>query len=97
MKIREFVKIEQDIDVYDNVVEELGIAFCGPLRLKKAGEEKFAEVLDYDIDSEPKYCTAVVNIDFDDWKDRLRKAKEFFYAAAGYCTDEEWNKWFKEN
>lgn len=97
MKIREFVKIEQDIDVYDNVVEELAIAFCGPLKLKPEGKRKFAEVLEYDIESDPKYGTAIVNVDFDDWKDRLKKAKEFFYAAAGYCADEDWNKWFKEN
>ena len=98
MKIREFIKLERDIDVYDNVVEELGIAFCGPLELTEEGREHFAEVLDYDIEiyEGPRYSSAVIDIDTDDWKHKLRKAKEFFYSAAGYCADEDWNRWFEE-
>lgn len=98
MKVRDFIKREEDIDVYDNVCEELGIAFCGPLRLKKEGEEKFDEVLDYDIEINvgPRYSVAIIDIDKDDWERRLKKAKEFFYAAAGYCADEDYQKWFEE-
>lgn len=96
MKIKEFITTEDTYDVYDNVCEELGIAFCGPLKLTKEGKEKFAEVLEYDIHPDPYYCIAVVDIDLPDWKTRLKNAKEFFYAVAGYCANEDWNKWFKD-
>ena len=104
MKVREFIKIEQDIDVYDDVCEELGVAFCGPLELTTDGEKKFAEVMDYDIEIHPAPagygcgCAIVAVYDPDDkvWKRKLRKAKEFFNSAAGYCADEDFQKWFKE-
>lgn len=102
MKVREFIKLNTDIDVYDDVCEELGIAFCGPMALTPEGEEHFAEVLGYDVEMNVGadcYDCAVVKIDDDDdkvWKRRLRKAIEFFHAAAGYCDIDDYNKWFVE-
>lgn len=106
MTVREFVErwadgTQDDIDVYDNVCEELGIAYCGGATLTKCGEKKFAEVLEYEIEViEPKCkydCpVAIVDIDDDDWEKKLKRAKEFFYAAAGYCPDRDYRKWFKE-
>ncbi len=103
MKISEFIELwadgaHEDIDVYDNVCEELGIAYCGGIELTKAGEEYFKEVLDYEIEIEtnPRYSVAIVDVDKRDWKSRLRKAKEFFYSAAGYCKDSDYRKWFRE-
>ena len=104
MKVREFIKIECDIDVYDDVCEELGVAFCGPLELTPDGEKKFAEVMDYDIEIHPApagygYGCAIVAVDDPDektWKRKLRMAENFFYSAAGYCADEDFQKWFKE-
>ena len=99
MTVRDFVKVNMDIDVYDDVCEELGIAFCGPMMLTIEGERHFAEVLDYEVEisGSGKYQTAVIHIDGDDgngWKKRLRKAEEFFYAAAGYCNDSDYQRWF---
>ena len=42
MTVREFIKRDDDIDVYDDVCEELGIAFCGPLELTPEGEKQFS-------------------------------------------------------
>lgn len=100
MKIREFIKIEKDIDVYDDVCEELGIAFCGPLELTAEGEKEFAEVMDYDItvESDGRYANATVHVDDHDektWKHKLRMAENFFYSAAGYCAVDDFQKWFK--
>ena len=100
MKLRDFIKLEEDIDVYDDVCEEIGIAFCGAMELTEEGAEHFAEVLDYDmsIDTSGDYATAVVHVDDEDektWKHKLRKAKEFFYSAAGYCDADDWDRWFK--
>ena len=101
MLVRDFIKKEIDIDVYDDVCEELGIAFCGPLFLTEEGKEHFAEVLDFEITIIYGYDfdNAVVSVDdIDDkvWKRKLRKAQEFFESAAGYCSESNFNKWIKD-
>lgn len=101
MKIRDFIKLNTDIDVYDDVCEELGICFCGPMELTEEGEKHFSEVLEYDIklDLSGSFPTAVCLIDDENdrvWKKRLRKAIEFFYSAAGYCDCDDYDKWFRE-
>lgn len=97
MKVKDLIEQEIDIDVYDDVCEELGIAFCGPLYLTEQGKEKFADVLDYEIQIGNE-CAIVCIDDAEDkvWKNRLKLAKEFFYAAAGYCDDDDWNVWFSD-
>ena len=96
MKVKDLLVKEIDIDVYDNVVEELGIAFCGAMELTDEGKEKFADVLEYDIEINEDYGVAIVDIDYDDWEDRLKKAKRLFYSLAGYCSEENYNRWFIE-
>lgn len=98
MKVRDFIKLDADIDVYDDMFDELGIAFCGSMQLTDAGKEKFAEVLDYDINYlSLKDSVATIHIDDADekvWKRRIKKAREFFYAIAGYCNADDYDKWF---
>ena len=96
MKVKDLLKMEIDVDVYDNVCEELAIAFCGPMELTEEGKEKFVEALEYDVDVDVRFNLAVVDIDYPDWKTRLRKAKEFFYGMAGYCAESDYEKWFIE-
>ena len=102
MTVRDFIKIEEDIDVYDDVCEELGIAFCGPMILTDLGKEKFKDVLDFKITIyRDPYCgdSAVIHIDSEDekiWKKNLKKAIEFFHSLAGYCSEEDYEKWFIE-
>ena len=102
MKVREFVKeweneSHNDVDVYDNVCEEIGIAYCSGMKLTKAGEEHFKDVLDLDIDVHEDHCYALIDVDDEEgvWQKKLRKAKEFFYSAAGYCACDEWDVWFE--
>ena len=100
--VRNFIKLDADIDIYDNVCEELGIAFCGPMGLTEEGEREFAEILDLNVDiytSGDGYKTAVLRIDDESskvWKRRLRIAKEFFEGMAGYCCEQDYEKWFIE-
>lgn len=99
MKVKDLIEQEIDIDVYDDVCDEIGIAFCGPLKLTEKGREKFGDVLEYPIRiAGGGYVAVVCFEDAEDkvWKRRLRKAKEFFEAAAGYCADSDYHKWFKE-
>lgn len=96
MKVRDLISQEIDIDVYDDVCEELGIAFCGPMALTAAGEAEFAEVMDYEISITNDY--AIVHVDAPEgvWQKKLKKAKRFFNSAAGYCADVDYKNWFKE-
>ena len=102
MKVRDLLKQEIDIDVYDDVCEELGIAFCGPLELTEEGKKHFREALGLEVTFRTgTWCgdIALVHVDDEDekvWKRRLRKAKELFESAAGYCTVDEFNRWFVE-
>lgn len=102
MKVRDFIDEAISIDVYDNVCEELGICFEGPMALTAKGAEHFAEVLDYDVEiMQPGsiYMTAIVDVDDEDekvWEHKLRKAKEFFEAMAGYCAADDYDKWFAD-
>ena len=104
MKVRDLIQQEIDIDVYDDVCEELAIAFCGPQELTEEGEKEFAEVLDYEIElnmhSYGDMPAAIVHVDDPDdavWEARLERAKLFFESAAGYCPCSLWDKWFKED
>ena len=101
MKVREFIAMDEDIDVYDDVCGDLGIAFCGPLSLTEEGEKKFAEVMEYEVVILPAEETwsglphAIVVVLGNSWKKKLRKAKEFFESAAGYCPADDYDRWFK--
>ena len=96
MKVKELLALDIDIDVYDDVCEELGIAFCGPAKLTAEGKREFADVLEYDV-TVSEYC-AIVDVDGEEgiWQEKLRKAKKLFYSLAGYCPDSYWNRWFKD-
>lgn len=94
MKIRDFIKLEVDTDVCDNVYDDYYSAFCGPVGLKDEGLKEFADVLDYDISYSDDSWIAIVNVDYEDYGTRHMKAKRFFKSIAGYCEDDLWNKWF---
>ena len=96
MTVQELIAQEIDIDCYDDVCEELAIAFCGPMKLTEAGLERFAEVLTYPV-TLTNDC-AIIHIDDEEgvWQKKLRKAKKFFYALAGYCSCDDYDNWFTE-
>ena len=104
MTVRDLIQKGIDIDVYDDVCEELGIAFCGPLQLTEDGEKEFSEVMGYEVEINPhsygNLPAAIVLIDDPDeavWTERLEKAKRFFYSAAGYCACDDYDRWFIED
>lgn len=95
MKVKDLIEQDIDVDVYDNVCEELCIAFCGPIRLTEQGKEKFSDVLEYGVEYERD--VAIINCDAAGdrgYMKRVRKAQAFFEAAAGYCAADDWDKWF---
>lgn len=102
MKVRELLKMDIDIDVYDNVTEELAVAFCGPMELTEAGIRRFGEVLDYWVELTNKggYIYAIVAVDDPDdedgWERKLELAKELFEGMAGLCSATDYELWFKD-
>ena len=102
MKIKDLIAKEIDIDCYDNVVEDIGIAFCGPMALTDEGMKEFGDVMEYtaEIVEDPMgYDVCIITIDDDpniSWKTKVKRAKSFFYAIAGYCAADDYDKWFKE-
>lgn len=101
MKVKDLIEQEICVDVYDDVCEELAIAFDGPMKLTEAGKKKFCEALNYGVSlvHTGGYLNAIINIDDEDdavWERRLRKAKELFESMAGYCAAGDYEKWFEE-
>lgn len=101
MKVKDLLEMEISVDVYDNVCDELAIAFEGPMELTEAGLEKFGEVLEYDVtfSNSGNFINAIVDVDDEDedeFERKLAAAKELFESMAGWCTMEEGREWFKE-
>lgn len=99
MKIKDFIKQEIDIDVCDDYDESCYMAFVGPMGLTDEGKRKFADVLNRDIDVrgdsfEGAYdAVALVHAENDA---EVRALRKFFGSLAGYCAEEDYNKWFIE-
>ena len=101
MKVKELLKMDIDIDVYDDVCEELAIAFCGAYELTDEAKKHFAEALEYDVElhNNGAYIVGIVHVDDPDekvWEHKLGMACELFYSLAGYCASDDYDKWFKE-
>lgn len=101
MKVKDLLEMEISIDVYDNVCEELSIAFEGPIELTEAGKQKFAEVLKYEVSLHDNGADVVAIVDVDDYDEaeferKLAAAKELFESMAGWCTVDEGKLWFKD-
>jgi hypothetical protein len=99
MTVSDLIKMVVDIDVYDSVLDDIGIAFCGPLELTDEGKKKFGEVLDYEVCFRNSQLGQIAVVDVDDkeedvWRKKLANAKNFFWSAAGYCRNSDFEKWF---
>lgn len=101
MTIRDLIKYRVDIDIYNNVTDEDSICLCCPLELTSEGEKKWGDVLDYSVNvtCDNDYYSAECTCDDDPnikWEIKAKKLNQFLYSTAGYCSDEDYNKWFKE-
>lgn len=92
MKVKDIINQDIDVDVYSDYTDELATAFVGPIHLTSDGEEKFAEALNYDINLNEEEGCCIVHCDNDR---QLAKATKFFLAAAGWCSENDYNKWFE--
>ena len=100
-KIRDFIHEEVDIDVLDDYTEECYIAFCGPMKLTKKGEQEFKDALDLEVEYKPgdRVVTILVDDPDEDKAERnLKAVAHLFYAMAGFdATVEEYDLWFQDD
>lgn len=94
-KVKDFLfGIDSDFDVYDDYTEELGIAWC-EVGLTDDGMKEFSDVLEYEAEMLTEGWLGTRMIVHINSNKMLKKAKRFFESAAGYCSEEEWERWFK--
>ncbi len=100
--VRDLLPLEIDIDIYNDIIDDMGICLCGPTKLTEKGEQEFKEVLDLPveiIDPDTPYQTVMVKIDdpYEEvWKRRRKILLKFLWSAAGYVDEELYNEWFEE-
>lgn len=97
--VRDLLASDFGGDVYDDVCEELSVAFCGPCKLTKYGEDTFKDILDLNVDLIEDGTIAIINVDDEDgiWQKKLELANKLFYGFAGFISDEEYNQLFDTN
>ena len=96
MLTEEFAEQYGDLDIYNDVTDSMAPCFCGPIELTDEGKEYFKNVLELDIEVND-CCAAVLVDDYgDSWSRAWGEAREFFSAAAGYCSESNYKRWFKE-
>ena len=96
MFTKDFYDLVGDIDVYQDCIDEDGVAFGGVL-LTSEGKKHFAKVMNLEVEKGFCWGYPCIWVKVDGVPNDIKlahKVNELFWAAAGYCTEEEWNKWF---
>ena len=97
-----------NVDVYENIADLIGIAFCGETALTDEGKEHFSKALRFPIkridksmlviDTEKYYNDKKINLDKYDFEETfpsgVQNLIDLFWAVAGYCSCEDYEKWF---
>ena len=111
MRVKDLLKNEVHcVDVYENVADLVGVAFewDNTLKLTKEAEKHFKKALEYKVASIDKYILVLdtvasvskEEIEACDFEDTIpaatQNAIDFFWSIAGYCSVEDYNKWFEE-
>lgn len=94
MKFKDFIQQDIDIDTY-NSYDDYGIAFVGPYFLTDLGYSEFDDILDFDVIVDEDYAEIQIP-ENPRYADRMCSGvKKFLKSAAGYCSCEEYDAWFK--
>lgn len=102
MKVKDLIAMETDIDVCDDYDESCWIAMCGPIELTEQGKKEYGSVLEIEVDIITNgFGGAPVALlkcgeDEETAEKNVKACKEFFFSAAGYCSEERWNVLFVE-
>ena len=94
MTFEDFIKQDIDVDVCDDVEDKGYPAFTGPLELTDAGRSRFCEILGLPVSIDDDLAVISLN-DAKHWMKKQRDLELFLNAAAGYCSESDYNNWFK--
>lgn len=97
MTIRELMEYECDIDIVNNVTDSLGCCLVCPKQLTEEGYEDWKDVLDFVVDvyGDDNYAVCIVDDDPNiKWQTKIRRLNCFLNSTAGYCSEEDYDKWF---
>ena len=97
MKVKDLLKLDIDIDVYDDICDELEIAFVGPAQLTDEGYAEFKDVLEAEVlmNEIDGYCVVICD-DVPEWHKKLKLVTRLFHSLAGYCSEKDYDRWFKD-
>lgn len=103
MKLREILTAEVwdkygDMDVTNDVLDGYFPAWCGNT-FTEEGLEHFKEALELEAEiwGDENYAQIYIRVDSPDektWKHNYKIARELFSDLCGYCTEEEYDRWF---
>lgn len=99
MTIRELMKHDIDIDVYNNITDDEAVALVCPMELTEEGEQEWGDVLNYivEVNTDGNYSYAICICDDNPnikWQTKKKRLTNFLWSAAGYCSEENYDKWF---
>lgn len=98
IKFRDFIGTDVDIDTYNDITDEGGMAFVGPIYLAEDGEKEFGCLMDLnvrvslgnvaivDMPTGPQSQTAKC----------MTALRTFLVCAAGYCPQSTYDRFFRE-
>ena len=97
MTLNELIKSGRICEVYDDVSNDMGFTFHGPLELTDEGINHFSDIMELNVRITPN-DEAFVEVDDTDesaWQKTFEKVQELFYTSAVCRGKEAYNRWFK--
>lgn len=87
-----------DMDVSNDCIDDCACAWCGQT-LTDEGERHFADALSLDAEIGMVWGSPGIVVEIDhlpNYGEAWDKVVDLFSSAAGYCSEEDYDKWFKE-
>ena len=110
MKVKDLFgsKISLCVDVYENIADLIGIAFCGEVSLTEEGKKHFSKALQFPIarlsgdmlviDTEKYYNDKKIDLEKYDFEEKIpsgvQNLIDLFWGVAGYCSTSDYDLWF---
>ena len=104
MKLKELLKLDIDVDVSDDYADQFEdggrwfdsiIAFVGPCKLTEAGQKRYKNIMDLDVDVDDGYAVVhIPKLEDEKMEEIEKEVMLFFYAAAGYMSEDLYEEYF---
>ena len=93
MRVRDLIDLlDISVDVCDDYDERCYIGYEGGYDLTEAGKRRFADALDVPIYGINGFAVTI----HCPTATEAQACKELFYSIAGYCSEKNFDRWFRE-